>query len=133
MSEEPQPTLELEAAPEPETEPVEEFPRLDIPKSSSMGEVRNTPVMVEVMEDGPMESLLSGNPVMVGVPGTHDVINFTRIKQDGTTVSIWVDGNTQERPDYIIVNPPTEIVNASGESEKDPLGAIALAIYGAKR
>lgn len=80
-----------------------------------------------------LQDLLSGTEATVAVPGSYDSVHINRLERTGTTYRVWVNGNTQASPDFVIVNPPTQIINNLGKIEENPLGAIALAIYGAMR
>jgi hypothetical protein len=69
----------------------------------------------------------------VGVPGSRRSIEFTKVDVDDKKLSIWIGEDTDKEPDFVVVNPPTEIKNSAGALVEDPLTAIALIIDGATK
>jgi len=69
----------------------------------------------------------------VSVPGSNRSVDLTKVETDNEKVSIWTSSNPSGAPDFVIVNPPTEVYNAAGNLIEDPLTAIALIIDGATK
>lgn len=69
----------------------------------------------------------------VSVPGTRRSVEFTKVVVDDKKLSIWVGGDTDKEPDFVVVNPPIETLNSAGALVEDPLTAIALIIDGATK
>lgn len=80
----------------------------------------------------PMQALLDGESVWVPVPGTNATVHLNKLEYEDNLVRVWVDGSTEAKPSYVIVNQPTEVSTGANTSVEDPLGAIALSIYGVK-
>lgn len=79
------------------------------------------------------QALVNGGSAIVPVYGTKDTVTITHLERDGNVVKVWTDGNIEVSPDYVIVNPPTEIITGPETTIEDPLGAIVQAIHGANR
>lgn len=73
----------------------------------------------------------NGEQTAIPVHGAYETLMFNRVETSGNTVSVWVGENSTESPDYIIVNPPTDIILSNNETKTDPIAAIAVAINGA--
>lgn len=69
----------------------------------------------------------------VSIPGTRRSVAMTKVEADGKTVSIWTGTDTAGSPDFVVVNPPTDIVGTNNQLIEDPLTAIALLIDGATK
>lgn len=90
-----------------------------------------TPASQTQMVQDAWDGVFKGDPVSVTVPGAFEDIVFEKLTTESNRVSVWVSGSTSESPDFVIVNPPTEVAVTSSESESNPLGAIAVSIQGA--
>lgn len=60
-------------------------------------------------------------------------VQITEIQTSGNVVSIWTSSDTTLPPDFVIVNPPTQVATSATESFSDPLGALAVIIDGASQ
>lgn len=60
-------------------------------------------------------------------------VRITEIQTSGNTVSVWTSGDPSLPPDFVIVNPPTNVATSATESFSDPLGALAVIIDGASQ
>lgn len=87
----------------------------------------------ETPAEASIESLLNGEEASVGIPGTSAVLRIKRLTVEKNVVSVWTNSSTQDAPDYVLVNPPTEVQVGPNTFVEDPLGAIAQAIHGAAR
>lgn len=100
--------------------------------------VEEEPLTIPIVSEGTlteasMDSLLNGDEASVGVPGSDAVLHIKRLTVEKNVVSVWTNSSTQDAPDYILVNPPTEVQVGPNTFVEDPLGAIAQAIHGAAR
>lgn len=77
------------------------------------------------------DEVFHGEPVSVTVPGTFEDITFDKLTTEENRVSVWVNGSTSESPDFVIVNPPTEVALPRTDTVFDPIGAVAVSIQGA--
>lgn len=69
----------------------------------------------------------------VSLPGTRRSVEFVKVEVADKKVSIWTGDATDREPDFVVVNPPTEVRNSEGALVEDPLTAIALIIDGATK
>lgn len=67
------------------------------------------------------------------VPGGKRAIQVSKVEAEGNKVSIWLTTDPTLSPDFVIVNPPTEVFNSEGVLIEDPLSAIAFLIDGASK
>lgn len=65
------------------------------------------------------------------IPGTRRSIQLSNVEVSNNKISVWTSTDKSQAPDFVIVNPPTTVINESGVEIEDPLTAIAIAIDGA--
>ena len=71
--------------------------------------------------------------VSVAIPRTTDSLAVSNLDIEDNVVKVWLNDNISGEPDYVIVNPPTEVVTSQNVTVTDPLGAIAQVINGVQK
>lgn len=87
----------------------------------------------EIIQSAYEEALAGADNVPVSRPGLPDVVlTGIEIDSEHNAVRVWTTADGGAAPDYVIVNPPVQVVSR-GVVIDDPLGAVAVAITGDSR
>lgn len=60
-------------------------------------------------------------------------VTIASLQTSGNVVSVWTSTDPSLPPDFVIVNPPTQVATSATEAFSDPLGALAVIIDGASQ
>lgn len=74
-----------------------------------------------------------GRKSSIIVPGSNDSVDIAKLTYEGNKVSVWTTSDTSLPPDFVIVNPPTQVYIDKDNVVENPLGVIAHAINGATK
>jgi len=67
----------------------------------------------------------------VKIPGADGYVFIAKLEYEGNKVSVWTSSDTNLPPDFVIVNPPTQVFSSKDNIVENPLGVIAHTINGA--
>lgn len=67
----------------------------------------------------------------VKIPGGEGYVFIAKLEYEGNKVSVWTSSDTSLAPDFVIVNPPTQVFLSKDNIVENPLGVIAHTINGA--
>lgn len=90
-----------------------------------------TPIEQAQLVQEAWDEMYHDEPVTITVPGTFEDLSFDKLTTEENRVSVWINGSESESPDFVIVNPPTEVALPRADTVYDPIGAIAVSIQGA--
>lgn len=109
--------------------------------ANERGPVSDTPADKgrEVVTDGAKRAKAQwdketgGRKSSIIVPGSNDSVDIAKLTYEGNKVSVWTTSDTSLPPDFVIVNPPTQVYIDKDNVVENPLGVIAHAINGATK